>query len=186
MDVIDAIRSRRSIKQFGHRIPSRDDVEALLELAVQAPNHRMTEPWRFRVMGPEARRAYGEALAARRVRRIDDADAAAAVRRKTVDSAVGTPLMIGVLQQLSDNPEIREEDYAACFMAIQNLCLGALPLGLGAHIHTGAVLNDAPVREALEAEEDERVVALVDLGRPYEVPDAKSRTPAVELTRWIP
>lgn len=186
MDVIDAIRSRRSVKQFSDEIPSRADVEALLELAVHAPNHRMTEPWSFRVMGPRARRAYGEALATRRVRRIDDPEAAEAVRRKTVEGAVGKPLMIGVVQALSDNPEIREEDYAACFMAIQNVCLGALPLGFATHIHTGAVLDDPPVREALGVGESERLVALLDLGRPRELPDPKERAAAQDRTRWLP
>ena len=65
MDVLEAIDTRRSIKEFTGRPVTREEIERLLEAAVQSPNHRMTEPWRFYVLGREARRAYGEALGAR-------------------------------------------------------------------------------------------------------------------------
>ena len=68
MDTLDAIRGRRSIREFTDREITRDEIERLFEAAAQAPNHRMTQPWRFYVLGPEARRAYGAVLGARRAR----------------------------------------------------------------------------------------------------------------------
>lgn len=186
MEVLEAIRQRRSVKKFKERVPSDREVDALLELAVLAPNHRMTEPWSFRVLGPEARQAYGEALGTRKARKVENEDAAEAVRQKTIDNAVSVPLMLGVVQRLDEDPEIREEDYAACFMGIQNLCLGAQAVGLGTHVKTGAVLGDPPLREALEVEEGERLVALLHLGEPAELPEPKERTPARERTRRLP
>src|SRR5262245_57585058 len=53
MELEDAVRGRRSHKVYGPEPVSRAVVEELLELARWAPNHFVTEPWRFRVIGPE-------------------------------------------------------------------------------------------------------------------------------------
>jgi nitroreductase len=186
MDVFEALAARRSIKSFTDRPLARAEIERLLDAAVLAPNHRMTQPWRFHVLGPGARRAYGEALGARKARRVDDPEAAELVRRKVADEHAALPSMIAVSMRLDENPEIREEDYAATFMAIENLSLAAAATGLGAHIKTGAVLDDPRAREAAGIEEGERLVAIVNVGEPAEVAAPKSRIPASELTRWLP
>ena len=59
MDLSEAISSRRSVRQFSSRVITRAEIERMLDAAVQAPNHRLTQPWRFYVLGPDARRAYG-------------------------------------------------------------------------------------------------------------------------------
>ncbi len=55
MDVEDAIRTRRTIKAFAPEPVDPATLHALFELARWAPNHHLTEPWRFRVLGPAAR-----------------------------------------------------------------------------------------------------------------------------------
>ena len=54
MDVVEAIRTRRTHKSFGTEPVPRDTVEELFDLARYAPNHHLTQPWRFRVLGPAA------------------------------------------------------------------------------------------------------------------------------------
>ena len=54
MDTLDAIRSRRTHKSFGREAVPRATLEELFDLARFAPNHRLTQPWRFRVLGPES------------------------------------------------------------------------------------------------------------------------------------
>lgn len=186
METIDTISSRRSIREFTDRPVGRREIEKLLEAAVQAPNHRMTQPWRFYVLGSEARRAYGAALGARKAKRVEDPDAARAVVEKVESRLAGLPAMIAVSVVLDDNPEIREEDYAAAFMAIENLLLAAHEMGLGAHLKTGAVMDDPRSREAVGVSEGERIVATIELGEPASVPDAKARRTAGELTIWVP
>ena len=146
----------------------------------------MTQPWRFHVLGPEARRAYGEALGARKARRVEDPAAGELVRRKVADEHAALPSMIAVSMRLDENPEVREEDYAAAFMAIENLSLAAVAMGLGVHIKTGAVMDDPHAREAAGIPEGERLVAIVNVGEPAAVAASKPRTPAGELTRWLP
>jgi nitroreductase len=185
MDVAEAIRTRRSVKSFTTRPVERREIEALLELAVHAPNHRMTQPWRFVVMGPQARRAYGRIKGSERAARVDDTEVARAVRRKTEKEMAALPAMVAFLQPLDSDEAIREEDYATVYMGIQNVLLGAVAMGLGTHVKTGAVLDDSATRDLLGAEEGERVVALVQLGEPQELPGPRPRDPADERTRWL-
>ena len=125
MNLLDSIKARRSVKTFTDRPVSRKEIEQLLTVACQAPNHRMTEPWRFYVLGPRARRAYGEALGHRKAKRVDDPEAGKAVVQKVAETHESLPAMIAVAITLDENPEIREEDFAAAFMGIQNLSLVA-------------------------------------------------------------
>jgi len=149
VDVREAIRTRRSIKHFTDRPVERAAVETLLELAALAPNHRLTEPLRFRVLGPETRRAYGAVLGARKAKRVEDPEAARLVQEKVAAAEEAIPVTIAVSITLDENPEIREEDYAATFMAIENLCLAAAAMGLGTHVKSGGVMDDPRARSAV-------------------------------------
>jgi nitroreductase len=186
MNLHEAIRARRSVRQFTSRSIRREEIEQLLDAAVQAPNHRLTQPWRFYVLGPEARRAYGAVLGSRKARKVEDPVAAQAVIDKVVSAAIALPAQIGVTMTVSDNPEVREEDYAATMMAVQNILLTARALGLGTHLKSGAVMEDPRSREALGIPDAERLIVMIDLGEPAEEPISKPRRTASELTTWLP
>lgn len=186
MDVLEAIQSRLSIRQFTDRAISRSEIEQVLDAAVLAPNHRMTQPWRFHVLGPEARHSYGAVLGSRKAKKIEDPDAARAVVEKVAASERAVPALIMVGMTQDANPEIREEDYAATMMAAQNLMLAARAIGLGTHVKSGAVMDDPRTRELLGIPESERIVAMIQLGEPAATPEAKSRKPATEVTSWLP
>jgi nitroreductase len=182
----DAIQTRRSIKRFTDRAVTREEVEALLDAATLAPNHRLTLPWRFYVLGPEARYAYGLALGDRKARKLEDPEAARALRETVAAEHRALPCMIAVAVVTNENPEIREEDYAAVMMGIQNLALAAVELGLGTHLKTGAVMSDPAARAAAGVPDDQRIVAVVNVGEPAELPAPKKRSPAREHTTWVP
>lgn len=185
MNVSDAIAQRRSIKRFQDRAVTREEIEALLDAAVLAPNHKLTQPWRFYVLGPEARRRYGLALGERKARKLPDPDAAAAVREKTAAEYEGFPALIAVAMALNESPEVREEDYAACMQAIANMMLTAVDRGLGTHMRTGAVMEDPAARAAAGVRDGERIVAIVSVGVPAETPAPKSRQGAAAVTQWL-
>ena len=185
MTVEEAIRRRTSVKSFSERPIRPQEIEQLLELAVQAPNHRMTEPWGFLVLGEQAKAAYAEVLAGRKAKNVSDPEAARMVRDKVMRRVLELPAMIAVTVHLSEDPEIREEDCAATWMGIQNICLAAVERGLGTHIKTGAVLQDPALREAWSMPDERRIVALIELGQPAGEPRVTERQPAGELTRWM-
>lgn len=186
MHVADAISTRRSIKRFTGRAVTREEIETLLSAAVTAPNHRLTQPWRFYVLGPEARQAYGLVLGGRKARKIEDPDAARAMRDTVAAEHRALPAMLAIAMVDSENPESREEDYAAVMMAIQNLALAAVDLGLGTHVKTGAVMSDPGARAAAGVKDGERIVAVVNVGEPADVPPAKPRESAAAFTTWRP
>ena len=184
MNVSDAIAQRRSIKKFQDRPVTREEIEALLDAAVLAPNHHLTQPWRFYVLGPEARRRYGLALGERKARKLPDPDAASAVREKTAAEHEAYPALIAVAMVLDEKPETREEDYAAVMQAIANITLAAVDRGLGTHMRTGAVMDDPAARAAVGVSEGERIITLLSVGVPAEMPAPKARQGAAAVTRW--
>jgi nitroreductase len=186
MSASQTISGRRSIKKFTDRQISRDQIERLLEAVPHAPNHRMTQPWRFYVLGPESRRAYGAVLGGRKARKMEDAEAGRLVIEKIAREHESLPAMIAVAMVENANPEIREEDYAAVMMGVQNLALVAHEMGLGTHLKTGGVMEDPAAREAVGVADEERIIATVNLGEPAEVPAAKPREPASSHTSWRP
>lgn len=186
MDLLEAINTRRSTREFTARAVTREEIEQLISAAIQAPNHRMTQPWRFHVLGPEARRAYGEALGARKAKKVEDPTAARAIVDKVGAGHKALPALIAVSTTRDENPEIREEDYAATMMAVQNMLLTARAIGLGTHIKTGAVMDDPRARVAAGVADGERIVAMIELGEPAGAAEAKPRRPAAEVTTWVP
>ena len=157
MDVYDALKFRRSAKQFGATAPDRATLERILEAATWAPNHRLTEPWRFFVLQGEARTAFGEAL----VPELDSEKAIDALRAKVVRA----PVLIVVAQHGSpDNPELDLEDYGATCAAVQNLLLAAHAEGLTAKWSTGEMATSKAAFAHLGLAAGDRIVALIYLG----------------------
>ena len=100
--------------------PPREVIERLIEAAIWAPNHHLTEPWRFHVLVGAARAAMGEAVARwlETVRDPDDPKQRGEIgaARKNLNRA---PVIIVVSQLRSDDPVQDLEDYAACCCATQ-------------------------------------------------------------------
>ena len=94
--------------------------------------------------------------------------------------------MIAVAVVDNENPEIREEDYAAAMMAVQNIMLAAVELGLGTHLKTGGVMGDPAARAAVGLPANQRIIAIVNVGVPAEIPPAKKREESAALTTWMP
>lgn len=186
MNLSDAIQNRRSIKRFTDRAVRREEIESLLAAAPLAPNHKLTQPWRFYVLGPEARHAYGLALGNRKAKKLEDPAAAQTMRDAVANEHRALPAMIAVAVVTSESPETREEDYAATMMAIQNLSLMAVAAGLGTHIKTGAVMEDPAARAAAGVPDGQRIIAVVNVGEPADVPPAKRRESAATYTTWLP
>ena len=117
IDVLDAIRGRRSAVRYGDGPVPRAVLEQIVEAARWAPNHHLTEPWRFVVLTGQARAALGDAIATEILQNPANPKAeaeATGVRTKVMRS----PVIIAVGQvRVSSDPEKDLEDYAACACA---------------------------------------------------------------------
>jgi nitroreductase len=169
LDVEAAIRSRRTHKQYGAQAVDEATLRELVDLARHAPNHHLTQPWRFRVLGPETRRSV-EALAGEKE--------AVKLRR--------APTLVLATAALSGDPLTDEEDLHATAAAVYAVLLGATGRGLASYWRTPACLREPAVREALGLGEEERVVALIHLGPRLSEPPVKERAPLEDVLTILP
>ena len=166
--------------------PTRSEVLPLLEAAVRAPNHHLTEPWRFIVLTGQALEGLGEAMGEsirRRHAGARDLEMKVQVERARPRRA---PVIVAVIYVPSDHPRALEvEDRYALGAAIENLLLAAHATGLAAYLRTGAAAYASEVRDFLGLADGEEVASFVYLGRPVGRPRPLSRrTPASERTTW--
>jgi nitroreductase len=187
MDAIAAITRRTSVRHFRTEPVPRGMIEQVLDCAVRAPNHKLTEPWRFVVLTGRARDRFAQIRADHRLKRFAEPDSAEAraAAEKVRREAAEVPVYLIVMVALSSDDITREEDYAAGMMAIANLMVAAQSLGLGTYLRTGGVMRDPALLELAGVPENYRIVGVVPLGFPLEDEAPRRRTPASELTRWI-
>lgn len=187
MDVLDAIRTRRSIPQFKPDPIPREVVEELLEAAVWTPNHRLTEPWRFYVLEGESKRRFGEIRRDARRAALPNPEApeAQAALQKVVDDTLRAPAIVVFTSAGHPDPELQEENFWSTFGAAYAVMLAAWSRGIGSYFRTGRAVVESPrLRELLSLPDGHRVIGVLSLGHPAVVPE-KRRTPAREKTVWM-
>lgn len=189
--VAEAIRQRRTIKQFLPQPVPRAVLAELIELAVWAPNHRMTEPWRFYVLDDAARDQLGAIAAEITVTKIMGSGGELDVATRKGDEAGATwravPTLLYVTMVRGANPEIDEENYGAVCCAIQNLTLAAHVAGIGTSWSSGAVAAAPALHALVGAGENEKMVGLMRVGYldPALTPPKSRRTSGSSLTTWL-
>jgi nitroreductase len=146
--VEELIRTRRTHKAYDPEPVDRATLEALFELARWAPNHNLTNPWRFRVLGPQALAALKAAAGPEAAAKLDRA-----------------PTLVAASVVRAEDPVQDEEDFAAGAAATFILLLGAHARGLGGYWRTPGVLRTPAGRAACGIPGSERVLGLVHLGR---------------------
>ena len=188
MSVLQTIAERRSIFDFQPTVVPRERLARALQAAVWAPNHKLTEPWRFIVVGPEAKDRLCHVYA--RIKQEDvkvDIEPAALreIGRKAVKKLMSKPSVMAVTCAVSGDPFLDREDYAATCCAIQNIMLAAWEDGIGMQWSTSALIEDAEALSVLGVDSArERVVGLLYAGFAERVPVSK-RKPAATLTTWL-
>ena len=185
--VLAAIRDRRSIGRVRPERPDRATIARLLEAATWAPNHRLTQPWRFVVLAGEARNALGETIGrAQAARHPEGSEDAAVAYAKAAGKPLRAPVVIAVAVEPTVAPKVVEiEEVTAGAAAIQNLLLAAHAEGLAAIWRTGDPCYDPAVKAHLGLPEGAFVLGFVYLGYPDGAPPTRERIPAPALTRWL-
>jgi nitroreductase len=162
VDVETAIRTRRTHKAYGPEPVDRATLDELFELARWAPNHHLTNPWRFRVLGPKSLARLKEAAGAEAAPKLDRA-----------------PTLV-VVSSLGD-----EEDRDATAAAAYIVLLAAHARGLASYWRTPAVLLTPAGRAAVGVEEGEQVLGLLHLGRPRQEQRVPERAPTAEVVTHL-
>jgi nitroreductase len=168
MDAETAIRTRRTHKAYKPEPVPRETLEELLELARWAPNHHLTNPWRFRVLGPRALERLKLAAGPEAASKLDRA-----------------PTLVVCSSALSGDPVQDEEDLHATACAAYIVLLAAHDRGLAGYWRTPDVLRTEEGRRAVELPDDERFVSLIHLGWPIQEQRAPDRAPAADTVTFL-
>ncbi|HEY2355034.1 MAG TPA: nitroreductase family protein [Gaiellaceae bacterium] len=167
MSLIDLAARRRTHKAFGPEPVAREALLEILAAARFAPTHHMTEPWRFRVLGPEA-------LAA--LKAADEKGAAKLDRAPTL--VVATAVVTGDLVQ-------DEEDVCAAAAAIELVLLAATERDIASYWRTPQVLRTPPGRAAVGIPGGERFLGLLHFGTAEREPAARERRPVEAYVAFL-
>jgi len=184
--VIDAIRSRRTVKLMRTDVkPSRVQIETIIEAGTWAPNHHLTEPWRFVVITDEGRAKLGEAL----VRALENSPAENPTAERT-EKERNKPLSAPVIVALIGRPKsggnvVHQEEIVAAGAALQNMLLAAHSLGLASMVKTGALSYSAEVRDFLRMDETELLIGMIYLGFASGPPPPGRRTDFHGMVTWL-
>lgn len=177
----ELIRSRRTIHNFRPELPPREIIVQGIDLARWAPNHRLTEPWHFYLLGPETADAIAHLNADLvSARQGPQAGQARLERWRNI------PGWLVVTCERTGDPIQAQEDYAACCCAVQNLSLYLWSEGIGTKWSTGAVIREQRFYDLIWVDpEVETVVTLLWYGYPAEVPQT-SRKPVSHILVELP
>ena len=165
MTLRELAAARRTHKAFGPDPLSRDELLELLDHARLAPNHHLTQPWRFRVLGPAALARLQECAGPSEAAKLERA-----------------PTLVVASASLSGDLVQDEEDVCATAAAIMLVLLAATERGLASYWRTPGVLRTRRGREALGVPTGERVLGLLHFGPVDRVPTARERA---DVSRYV-
>ena len=168
MDVETAIRTRRTHKAFGPEPLPREQLEELFELATWAPNHHLTAPWRFRVVGLATLARLKDAAGPEGAAKLDRC-----------------PTLVVVSAAASEDPVQSEEDLHTTAVAAYIVLLAAHARGLAGYWRSPGLLRGEGGRAAVGLPADERFVGLLHLGQPRQERPVPARPPVTETTVFL-
>jgi nitroreductase len=170
MELEEAIRTRRTHKAFAPEPVPDDLLSELFELARWAPNHHLTNPWRFRVLGPRSLAALKQAAGPEAASKLDRAPTLVAV------TCVRSP----------DDPVQDEEDLLASACAAFIVLLAAHGRGLAGYWRTPGVLRTPEGLAALRIPGEERFIGLLHLGSPRQEREPPARESVSDVALRLP
>jgi nitroreductase len=168
MDVETAVRTRRTHKAYRRAALTRRTLDELFDLARWAPNHHLTNPWRFRVIGPRTLERLKQAAGPEAASKLDRA-----------------PTLV-VCSCVRSGEEVQdEEDLLATACAAYIVLLAAHARGLAGYWRTPEVLRTEEGRRAVGLGDDERFVSLIHLGEPIQEQKPPEREPADRVVTYL-
>ena len=189
MDVNQAIRTRRTIAKFRDEPVPATMLESILAAGIWAPNHHLTEPWRFVILGPETQNQLAHLFGEVKAAKVPAEDTAryARVRDEHERKFRAFPTVVAVAASREGDEIRRREDYAATACAIQNIQLSAWAEGIGVKWSTSGVIRDPIAYRLLDIDPTQfEIVGLLFIGYPAEVPNRDRKRSLQEVIRRVP
>lgn len=188
MEVLQAIKTRRSIGKVKDDPVPKELIEKIIEAGTWAPNRYLTQPWRFFVITGEGKMSLSRVMENIVLESGIDIYSEEGRRKleKERNKPFRAPVIIAVAAEVTENEKIiRLEELGAAYAAVQNMLLAAHSLGLASYWKTGKACYHEKTKEFFGLKAKDEVVALIYLGYPDMERKDAVRRPAAELTKWI-
>lgn len=187
-EINDIIRDRRTIRpeQFSDRKVHREIVEVLLNNAIWAPNHGLTQPWRFKVFMNGAQMKLGEFLAELYKSKTPEEKFLPSKYEKFSTRMEKSSVVIAICMKAQELPRFPEsEEISAVSMAVQNMHLTCTAYGIGAYWGSGSGTYAPETKKFLGLEEGDKCLGFFYLGYPAVDWPKSRRRPIEYVTEWI-
>lgn len=176
------IISRRTIKGFKEDPIDPEEIIELLNIAKWAPNHKITEPWRFRLYTGEGKEEFAQAYIASQPKVGGEVSEKVAQKAQYYKDI---PIQLVVIMPEDPRQRTWDEDYGAVSAFIQNFQLAAWERGIGMVWRTNDWVYDPIFREGIGVKPGEKIVATLMIGYPKHIPKAQERTDVREFVTVI-
>lgn len=183
MNIIEAIRGRRSVHTFKKELVAADILKDIFETATWAPSHRMVEPWEIHMYQGKGVQTLADATLASYQRMgyfdtyDDEKEKQVALGIEKYMKSIPHHAVI-YMKRNKGNAHFFEEDYAAVCAFIQNVQLAAWEKGVGVLWTSPPLINDSELLKDIGLDiEKEKLVAILQMGYPEKIPREKPRTP---------
>lgn len=187
-EINELIKDRRTIypEFFSDRKVHREQVELLLNNAIWAPTHGLTQPWRFKVFMDEGKDRLGEFMRELYLKKIPKEEQKSIKLNRMTDRPARASAVIAVCMERQPEekiPEIEEIEAVAC--AIQNMYLTCTAYGLGGFWSSPKLIYTSEMNEFLDLGEKDKCLALFYVGYPEGEWPKGQRKPIEYVTEWI-
>ncbi len=184
--VLDIIQNRRATppRLFAKKEISKEIIERLLESANWAPNHKKTEPWRFKIYTGKAKADLAEkAYSLLKLKFAEGLQIAPEKMDKFKSTMERVPVAIAIVMQRDAGKRLPEwEEIAAVSMAVQNMWLRATEMDLGAFWGTPAFID--LFNEILEIQEGQKCLGFFYVGHIMVDYPSPGRGEIAEKVEW--
>lgn len=187
-EITSLIRDRRTIypEFFSDRKVHREQVELLLNNAIWAPSHGLTQPWRFKVFMEEGKTRLGEFLRDLYLQKVPaEEQKEIKLNRMTNRPAKASAVIAVCMERQKEEkiPEIEEIEAVAC--SVQNIHLTCTAYGLGGFWSSPKIIYTPEMNQFLGLGDKDRCLGLFYIGYPANEWPKGQRKPIEYVTEWL-
>jgi nitroreductase len=186
-DFNELVKNRRAIftKSYNKKPIAREIVTQVLENAHWAPTHKLTEPWRFKVLRGKALKEFSAFLAKDYVKHTPLAKQSDLGMKKFAENPLNANTVILLCVQRDPETRVPEwEELAATAAAVQNMWLTCTAYNIGAYWSTPGVMNR--MSDFIQLAHGEKCIGIFYMGNTDLPQQAGKRTPVEDKIEWLP
>jgi nitroreductase len=187
-EITEVIKNRRSIapEKFSSRQVHREQIELLLNNAIWAPSHGMTQPWRFKVFMGDGRKRIAEFLPELYKAKTTPESFKQAKFDKMSQRPMLASAVIAICMERDPALKIAEiEEVEAVACAVQNIHLTCTAYGLAGFWATPALIYTKEMNTFLSLGENDKCLGLFYVGYTNEEWPKSHRKPIEYVSEWI-